>query len=92
MNSHEELSGEQAARVEIPPPLPKLMGGGAALGKQTMEELDRAIAILGGYLTEDRITRMQQVLDQRTSSTVLVFENPSNPNNVRTLCFCLCTN
>lgn len=75
--------GEQGARAEAPTPLPSLMGGGAALGSQTVEELDRAIQILETYLTEDRITRMHRVLEQRTSSTRILFENPSNPNNVR---------
>lgn len=82
VNSHEELAGEEAARAEIPMVMPKLMGPGAALVHQTTEELNRTIEILRRYLTEDRITRMKDVLDQRTSSTRLLFENPSNPNNV----------
>lgn len=80
--THAENMSEAAARAIAPATLPNLIGGGAGLAGQTSTDLDRAIGILKGYLTEERMTRMQDVLDQRTGSTTMVFENPANPNNV----------
>lgn len=80
--THAENMSEAAARASAPATLPNLIGGGAGLAGQTSTDLDRAIGILKGYLTEERMTRMQDVLDQRTGSSTMVFENPANPNNV----------
>ena len=76
---------EAEARATEPASLPALVGGGAGLTEQTEAELDRAIRVLRVYLTEDRISRMKDVLDQRTKSATIVFENPCNPNNVSSL-------
>lgn len=80
--SHAENVAESAARAAAPVSLPNFIGGGAGLVDQEEKDLDRAIEILKGYLTEDRMARMQGVLDQRTGSAAIVFENPANPNNV----------
>lgn len=77
-----EHVAEASARASEPARLPALMGGGAGLVDQTKAEIDRAIEVLGCYITEERISRMQNVLDQRTRSARVVFENPANPNNV----------
>lgn len=73
---------EEAARATAPASVSKMIGVGGELAGKTAEDLDRAIDLLKGYLTEDRLTRMQDVLDQRTGSATIVFENPANPNNV----------
>lgn len=80
--THAENEAEAAARANDPVTLPALMGGGAGLAYQSDTDIARAIDILKGYLTEDRLARMQDVLDQRTRSASVVFENPANPNNV----------
>lgn len=74
---------EAAAREVGPASVSTLMGTGGALVDQTAPDLDRAVNLLKGYLSEDRLSRMQDVLDERTRSATLVFENPANPNNVR---------
>lgn len=73
---------EAAARATAPASVSKMIGAGGELAGQTAEDLDRAIDLLKGYLTEDRLARMQGVLEQRTGSATIVFENPANPNNV----------
>lgn len=73
---------EAAARATAPASVSKMIGDGGELAGQTAKDLDRAIDLLKGYLTEDRLDRMQEVLDQRTGSAAIVFENPANPNNV----------
>ena len=73
---------EEAARAAAPASVSKMIGVGGELAGQTAEDLDRAIDLLKEYLTEDRLERMQEVLDQRTGSATVVFENPANPNNV----------
>lgn len=80
--THGENMAEAAARVVGPASVSDLIGTGA-LVDQTASDLDRAVDLLKGYLSEDRMSRMQDVLDQRTRSATLVFENPANPNNVR---------
>ncbi|CAM9147455.1 unnamed protein product [Ascophyllum nodosum] len=80
--THAEHMAEAEARATELASLPALVGGGAGLTEQTEAELDRAIRVLRVYLTEDRISRMKDVLDQRTKSATIVFENPCNPNNV----------
>jgi tRNA (guanosine-2'-O-)-methyltransferase len=46
-------------------------------------ELVRAATdILRPYVQEDRVARIEQVLQQRTKQTRFLFENPSNPSNV----------
>lgn len=83
--THAEHVAEAAARASEPARLPALMGAGTGLVDQTKAELDRAIEVLSCYLTDERISRMQNVLDQRTRSARVVFENPANPNNVSAL-------
>lgn len=73
---------EAAARAAAPASVSKMIGVGGELAGQTAKDLDRAIDLLKGYLTEDRLARMQDVLEQRTGSATIVFENPANPNNV----------
>lgn len=73
---------EAAARAVGPANVSTLIGTGA-LVDQTASDLERAAELLKGFLSEDRMSRMQDVLDQRTRSATLVFENPANPNNVR---------
>lgn len=82
---------EAAARKAAPASVAKMLGVGGKLAGQTAKDLDRAIDLLKGYVTEDRLARMQDVLDQRTGSSTILFENPANPNNVslspRAKCF-----
>lgn len=80
--THSENMAEAAARAVGPANVSTLIGTGA-LVDQTASDLDRAADLLKGFLSEDRMSRMQDVLDQRTRSATLVFENPANPNNVR---------
>eukprot|EP00904_Undaria_pinnatifida_P002554 jgi/Undpi1/1229/HiC_scaffold_108.g14143.m1 len=80
--THAENMAEEAARAAAPASVSKMIGVGGELAGQTAEDLDRAIDLLKEYLTEDRLERMQEVLDQRTGSATVVFENPANPNNV----------
>lgn len=80
--THAENLAEAAARATTPASVSKMIGVGGELAGQTAKDLDRAINLLKGYLTEDRLARMQDVLDQRTGSATIVFENPANPNNV----------
>lgn len=81
---------EKTLRDQPPVRLPSVMGGGTELlnevlgAKTTSTDLEQAIDILKSYLTEDRTAKMAEVLAQRTGSTAVVFENPSNPNNVST--------
>lgn len=90
LNSFEELTLERDMKDRPASKLPSIIGGGAdllakAMGdKTTSADLERAIGILKGYITDDRVAKMQEVLAQRTSSAAVVFENPSNPNNVST--------
>lgn len=79
---------EAASRISTPQ-IPKLMGADVGVDIESKEDLEKAIGILAGFLTKDRLSRMQHVLDQRTASATVVFENPSNPNNVRKFCVCL---
>eukprot|EP00752_Nemacystus_decipiens_P016388 g14650.t1 len=79
--THEENMAEAAAREAGPASVSTLMGK-RGLVDQPTSDLDRAINLLKGYLSEDRLSRMQDVLDERTRSATLVFENPANPNNV----------
>lgn len=82
--THKENMAEAAAREVVPASVSELIGTGGALVDQTASsELDRAVGLLQGFLSEDRMARMQDVLDERTRSATLVFENPANPNNVR---------
>lgn len=80
--THGENMAEAAAREVGPAKVSTLIGTGG-LVDHTASDLDRAISLLKGYLSEDRLSRMQDVLDERTRSATLVFENPANPNNVR---------
>ncbi len=50
--------------------------------KLTTEQVEVGIAALKIYTSEERITRMQSVLDKRTVNIRFVFENPSNMNNI----------
>lgn len=83
--THAENMAEAVARASEPASVPALIGGGAGLAGQTSADLDRAIGVLEGFLTDERMARMQDVLDQRTGSSTMVFENPANPNNVSLL-------
>ncbi|CAN0079552.1 unnamed protein product, partial [Ectocarpus fasciculatus] len=78
--THGENMAEAAARAAGPAKVSTI--GTRALVDQTAPDLERAVDLLKGYLSEDRLSRMEDVLDQRTRSTTLVFENPANPNNV----------
>lgn len=80
--THGENMAEAAAREVGPASVSTLIGTGG-LVDQPASDLERAINLLEGYLSEDRLSRMQDVLDERTRSATLVFENPANPNNVR---------
>lgn len=80
--THGENMAEAAAREVGPASVSSLIGTGGMVD-QTASDLDRAVRLLEGYLSEDRLSRMQDVLDERTRSARLVFENPANPNNVR---------
>ncbi|CAM9244180.1 unnamed protein product [Choristocarpus tenellus] len=81
MNTRAEIVAEEAAREGESVTLPKKIGAGVGLDVDGAE-LDRAIEILETFISKDRVERMQRVLDQRTISTTVMFENPSNPNNV----------
>lgn len=82
--THQENMAEAGAREAPPASVSKLIGTGPLVGQTTSEvELERAVSLLQGFLSEERMSRMQDVLDERTRSTTLVFENPANPNNVR---------
>lgn len=74
---------EAAAREVGPTSVSQQLIGSGGLVDQPASDLDRAIDLLKGFLSEDRLSRMQDVLDERTRSATLVFENPANPNNVR---------
>lgn len=80
--THGENMAEAAAREAGPASVSKLIGTGPLVDQPTCD-FGRAVDLLKGYLSEDRLSRMQDVLDERTRSTTLVFENPANPNNVR---------
>lgn len=80
--THGENMAEAAAR-EVGPARLSTLKGTEGLVDQAASDLDRAVNLLKGYLSEDRLSRMQDVLDERTRSATLVFENPANPNNVR---------
>lgn len=79
--THSENMAEAAARAAGPAKVSTFIGT-RALVDQTAPDLERAVDLLKGYLSEDRLSRMEDVLDQRTRSATLVFENPANPNNV----------
>ncbi|CAM9552701.1 unnamed protein product [Ectocarpus sp. 6 AP-2014] len=79
--THSENVAEAAARAAGPAKVSTFIGT-RALVDQTASDLERAVDLLKGYLSEDRLSRMEDVLDQRTRSATLVFENPANPNNV----------
>ncbi len=83
--THKENMAEAGAREAAPASVSKLIGTGPTLvGPSASElELDRAVSLLERFLSEERMSRMQDVLDERTRSVTLVFENPANPNNVR---------
>ncbi|CAM9161807.1 unnamed protein product [Hapterophycus canaliculatus] len=80
--THSENMAEAAARAAGPASVSQALVGKGALVDQPASDLERAVDILQGYLSEERMSRMQGVLDQRTRSAALVFENPANPNNV----------
>lgn len=80
--THSENMAEAAAREAGPASVSQALVGKGALVDQPTSDLERAVDILKGYLSEERVSRMQDVLDQRTRSAALVFENPANPNNV----------
>ncbi|CAM9475453.1 unnamed protein product [Pylaiella littoralis] len=79
--THSENMAEAAAR-EVGAANVSTLKGTGALVDQSSSDLDRAVDLLKGYMSGDRMSRMQDVLDQRTRSATMVFENPANPNNV----------
>ena len=48
----------------------------------TDEEVERGLAELGKYCSKERLERFEEVLNLRTSNIRMVYENPSNANNV----------
>lgn len=54
----------------------------AELSSVSSSTVARATAALRAYLTDERIARLESVLDKRTDACRLLFENPANPSNV----------
>lgn len=45
------------------------------------EQVAAGVEMLSGYVREERLAKMNRVMEQRTDKYRLVFENPINPNN-----------
>ncbi len=58
--------------------------GAAALAADAIQadSVERAIAALAPFVSDARAALFERVLDQRSASLRVVFERPSNPNNV----------
>eukprot|EP00638_Chattonella_subsalsa_P002276 CAMPEP_0117755240 /NCGR_PEP_ID=MMETSP0947-20121206/13330_1 /TAXON_ID=44440 /ORGANISM="Chattonella subsalsa, Strain CCMP2191" /LENGTH=262 /DNA_ID=CAMNT_0005574529 /DNA_START=177 /DNA_END=963 /DNA_ORIENTATION=- len=50
--------------------------------EEEMVKIEEATKVLEEFVSEKRISTLKNVLEQRTSHSTFVFENPSNPNNV----------
>lgn len=46
------------------------------------DQVESSISALKAYTTEERVLRMESVLDKRTANIRFVFDNPTNMNNV----------
>lgn len=46
------------------------------------EEIEKAIEILSPFVSNERLDKINHILNQRTDQVTMVFENPSNLNNV----------